>query len=527
MQSLVHHYAVCISSLGNTCDAHSNTYVMGTSLILSSLKLVDGSTYIVNVTACNNVNLCSTGLSNPFTIDVTPPLVITKTHLTTYASLVPNSQFDGSYVSFAWEMTDDKIPMTHYTFSLASHHDGEIPIENVHLGDITSTTVSLVKDRRLKDGTFYRAKIVGCNAAHLCTLSESDDFLVDSSPPLLGGFVEPMKWKQNGTGTTLDIAWEGFIDPHSALKRYFITVSSDYNGFDLSGGIVTVLHNHLSYTQRSSVYLKSHLQINTKIYMTIWAENSVGVLSDAAKVSVFVLPQGFDSGRLDIEKHSCDVHYCTLDCTCAVLNQKCITEELPPPCIEMNGTDNKLIAFDGIYNSPISLTPSSLCLPGYWKSNFSIFETTRYEWSVGMLGHEPGFGIFDIVNDKIWFDVEMYDRGIYCLPLNETLLQGESYVFHVRAWHDFSNYTLFRSDGVLVDTTPPVKGYGKHIKDTESDFNGDIDFTTRSKGIFSDWEDVFSDAETGIKEYHVAIGYSSGGKPLNIRELVNVFLMHC
>ena len=513
IQSSIHHYAICISSDSDSdaCDVFVNPYIVGKSITLSQLNLKDGLTYWANITAFNNVGLWSSSVSKPFTIDVTPPSVVIRTHLTTYSSLLPNTQFDGSYVSLSWKMTDDKTPMNHYTVSLMSHHDGEIPIENIHLGDITSVTLTLSDNNRLYDGTLYKAKVVGCNAAHLCSVSESEDFLVDSSPPLLGGFVEPMEWAHNGSGSTLDIAWEGFVDPHSRIDRYHITVSSEYNGFDLSGGVITISHNHLSYIQRSLVHLETHLQVDTKIYLSIWAQNMVGIMSDAAKASVFVLPQGLDHGRLEIEKHSCDVHYCTLDCTCAVVNQKCVVDAIPPPCLGHNATDDALMVFDGTFNSPISITPSTLCLPGYWMSNFSISDITRYEWSVGMHGHDPGYGVFDVANDKIWFDVESYDRGIYCLPLDEHLRQGESYVFHVRVWHGFSNYTLFQSEGVLVDSTPPVIGYGKHVLDTDFNSYDEIDFTTRRKGIFSNWDNVFTDSETGIKEYYVAVGYTSGG----------------
>ena len=487
-------------------------FILGKSAILTSLNLRDGSTYTANVTAYNNVGMWSTGVSKPFNIDITPPSVVIRTHLTTYSSLVPNTQFDGSYVSLSWKMADDKVPMNQYIVSLMSHHDGEIPIESIHLGDITSVTLSLSDNNRLNDGTFYKAKIVGCNAAHLCSVSESESFLVDSSPPLLGGFVEPMEWAHNGSGSTLDIAWEGFVDPHSAIDCYYVAVSSEYSGVDLSGGIITISHNRLTYTQRSLIYIETQVQINSKIYLSIWAQNTVGIISDAAKASVYALPQGLDHGRLDIEKHSCDVHYCTLDCSCAVVNQKCVVDVMPPPCSGHNATSEVLMVFDGIYSSPISITSSSLCLPGYWKSNFSASEITRYEWSVGMYGYYPGYGVFDGINDKIWFDVETYDRGIYCLSLEKHLQQGEFYVFYVRAWHGFSNYTLFQSEGVLVDTTPPVISYGKHVLDTDYNSYEEIDYTTRRKGIFSYWENVFTDSETGIEEFYVAVGFTSGGK---------------
>ena len=513
-QSGIHHYTVCLSTGNGHCNVYVKEGIYGNEAILSNISLIDGETYTAQVTACNKVHLCSAGISQPFTIDITPPEVVTNIHLTSTNSLAPNTQFDGSYVSFAWKMTDDKIPLTLYTLSLTSHHDGEIPLNNLVLGDITSTTIALPQSDRLRDGYRYSGKVIGCNAAHLCTVSETNSFLVDSSPPLLGGFVEPMKWSSNASGTTLDIAWEGFSDPHSNVKKYYITVSSGYNGFDLSNGVFEVKHDKLAYTQRSSLLLQDiKLEMNSKIYLSIWAENNVGLASDAGKVSVLVLRHGKDFGRLEIEKHGCEVHYCNNDCTCAVVNQKCTPSDISEPCVELNATDtDALLVYDGIYDSPTVLTPSTACLPGFWISNYSSPEVTRYEWSVSMFGQEAGEGIFDIINEKIWFDIEMYDRAVFCLPNDQSLIQAQRYIYHVRAWHDQNSYTIYKSPGVLIDSTPPVINLGSLVKDTDPDFSGEIDFTDRSRGIYAEWRDVFSDAECGIVQYYVAVGVTSGGK---------------
>ena len=136
--------------------------------------------------------------------------------------------------------------------------------------------------------------------------------------------------------------------------------------------------------------------------------------------------------------------------TCAVVNQKCVTNVPPPPCRKINSTDstNHVAVFDGVFDPDVSLIASSVCLPGFWISNYSSVPDIRYEWSVGMKGHDPGFGIFDPIIDKMWFDVEVYDRGVYCLPSTASpLLNGEYYSFYSRVWHGFSNYTTYQSNG--------------------------------------------------------------------------------
>ena len=289
-ESAIHHYTVCVTSMvapGQSCDIHSGTNIYtGNDVTLTNLNLKPLEKYFVQVTACNNVNLCSKGTSKPFTIDISPPVVTSNISLTTYSSLKPNTQFDRSYISFSWKMEDAESPMFQYIISLDSHHDGEIPVSDLKLGDITSTTIAL--SNHLKDGSLYYAEIIGCNAALLCTVSKSEGILVDSSIPLLGAFVDPMYWANTPAGANLDLAWNYFTDPHSGVAKYHIMISSAYNGFDLSNGIITVSHNYTSTTQRLVVFLPGYkLEANSRVYLSIWAENGVGLTSDAAKASVF------------------------------------------------------------------------------------------------------------------------------------------------------------------------------------------------------------------------------------------------
>ena len=520
-QSFIHHFDWCVvpdttQECTEVFNAHSST-----SVVKSDLQLPLHEYLHVILYTYNNANLKTKTTSPSFIIDDTPPVTLKNVTTETYGSLNGKTQFDRSYISLEWDIQDNDIPMSGHVITLTSHDDGVVPLENLIVGDIKSLTIPLTSDQHLKDGFVYNVKVSGCNAAKLCTTSVSEGFLVDSSPPLLGGFFEPMNWASDVTGSTLNLTWAGFADPHSQVSHYYIMISSEYNGFDLSGGIIQVQHDQQAEKQTHSFFLADvALPINSLIYLSIWAENTAGVISDAAKVSVFVLPHSsvhqrygkLQFGELDIEKHSCEVHYCTNDCTCAVVNQQCITD-VKHKCENTNTTDSKVVVYNGLMDRPQYLTPSSVCLPGHWFSDLTPTEVTRYEWSVSMLGHEPGFGIFDIVEDKIWFDVEMYDHAVYCLPADSEslLIQGEQYMFHVRAWHDFNHYSHYRSNGVLIDGTPPRQGLGRHVLDLDSHLNEEIDFTTDTSGVYTSWDGVFSDAETGIHHYEIAIGTSQGG----------------
>ena len=512
-ESGIHKYSVCLSTLTKgSCDVHSHENIYsGNDIVLFDLNLKPYTEYFVTVVACNNVNLCSESSSRPFVIDNSPPNSLTNVTLTTYSSLKPNTQFDNTYISIAWEMEDLESPMYEYIISMKSHHDGEIPIFDLRLGDIKSTTIPLRSDNYLKDGSIYFVEVLGCNSAFLCTLSSSNGILVDSSRPVLGGFVSPMFWKNSASGVALDLAWKGFADPHSGILQYHIMISTAYNGYDLSNGVITVSHNASIDTQRKYVFLPGHsLEEYSIVYLSIWAENGVGLKSDAAKASVTSVALSADSGLFEIEKHSCEIHYCTGDCTCAVVNQKCVMDSPIEECTHLNETDNNINVYDGLYNTVVQYTPSSHCLAGYWINNVTE-DLFRYEWSVSMLGYDAGIGILDIHEDKIWFDVELYDRSVFCHTGNSTFSEGMIYNYHTRVWYGPNTYSIHKSSGVMIDISPPSVGMGRHIKDTDADSKEEIDYTSRLYGIYSDWENVFSDQQSGIDRFHVAVGTESGG----------------
>ena len=415
--------------MDNTCDIHplSNAH-KSSHVALHDLLLPLKTPLFVRLIVYNNVDLSTTSWSKEFIIDTSKPVIETKTKVVTPSSLKQYSQFDRSYLSVSWAMTDNESPIIGYYVSVQSHHDGEAPVSDYPVGNINTVTIPLAPEQQFQDGNVYTVKVTGCNAATLCTTSVADNMLVDSSPPVLGGFVEPMTWKRVSEGTTLTLQWTGFSDPHSDILKYYLIISSTYNGNDLTKEILELPHDTQKELQQNEILLTGiELPVDELIYMTLWAENGVGLQTTAAKISVFVLPDrkssSTKSGLLDIQKHSCDIEYCNNDCTCAIVNGYCSPDGKKHTCHQINETDY-IDVFDGINSSLGSITPSVVCLPGYWINKNASIPVTRYEWSVSMLGHQPGSGIFDRLNERYLFDVEMNDKAVFCTSENDTLVQG-------------------------------------------------------------------------------------------------------
>ena len=450
-------------------------------------------------------------------MDVTPPEIVDIPVLSPSFSLKSGTQFDRSLISLDWLFQDGESPVWSHSVSVHTHHDNQGPVDGLLVGDVHHITTTL--DSLMKDGNRYTASVTACNGAGLCATAESAEFLVDSSPPHLGGFVEPMSWENTGSSSSIvHLSWEGYDDAHSGISHYHIMISSTYNGYDLSGGILNIAHNNSVKTQTATFSLSKEITPYSMVYLSIWAENGVGLISDAAKAGVFPLKSSPTAGRLDIEKHSCDIHYCSKDCACAVVNQPCEPEGIIPDCHEVDAS--YVHVHDGATGIPVNMTSSTKCLRAFWERIDTSKPVTRYEWTVGAKGSVPGSPIFDRFNEKYWFDVELHDNWVYCLRGKDILEQGLDYIYYIKAWHGFDEYSLYSSGGVIIDSTPPKIGIGRAVRDMDANFQTEVDFTTDTSSLHADWTGVFNDAETEIYHYEVSVGTTPGGNEIYGPEIV-------
>jgi hypothetical protein len=296
---------------------------------------------------------------------------------------------------------------------------------------VNRITIPFKETNLLKDGYIYDVKVTGCNAANLCNTTISENFLVDSSPPTIGGLIEPMSWHSADGLNYVILRWAGYEDEHSGIENYFLTISSDYSGNDLSKGVLQVPHNVSTTDQEISVPIanaKTRLQHDV-IYVTIMAENKVGLKTHVSKSSLYLAPDG----QIKFQNHSCEVKYCNKDCTCAVLLESCYDTNLPYQCNIHNetGNINNMIQI-GLNNKTMEFSPSVRCLPGFWY--VSDYLAQRYEWSVSIAGQDAGYGIDDLPMNK-FYDVELYNKAIYCAYEKSPSLKGAykcfSYHFYI------------------------------------------------------------------------------------------------
>ena len=402
-------FEVCVGSRRMVCDIVDRfNALLHSNIIRSNLSLPTNIELFATVWAFNKVGMNSSDSSNGFFVDESAPILKQKPKFNIgETSMKGNTaQWDRSLLKLEWKCVDQESPITSHMLSLLTHHDGHTPVEHILIGSEQHYTINLDGANWLNNGDRYIAVVTSCNAAGLCSTARTDDLLVDGTPPHMGGLQShiPNTWNNfidstNETLSNLHLTWYGFYDQESEIDKYYITVSRTYYMQELSSGVHVVNHNLTSQTQTVNMTLSESLRRDDSIIVSIWAQNHVGLNSSISKTTLTAMSNSpfstLESGSLAIQKHSCDIHSCIKDCTCAVVGKPCVEVEHNATCSEINTTsiaNQKFDVFGGLFHQNVTNTASSACLAGHWNMTFiSSNIVQRYEWSLGismLLGKE-------------------------------------------------------------------------------------------------------------------------------------------
>lgn len=373
-------------------------------------------------------------------------------------------------------------------------------------------TVTLDDEHLVANGDSHRATVVACNGADLCTTAHSDLLLIDSTPPVVGTFDSPLVWTRQNSGpaTAITVTWALFADPESGVAAYYVAAGRDYDGEELSHGQVKTLHDNSTFSQRQDLEVDEDLRPGDVVFLSIVAENEVGLRSSVLRKAFEVYLDGV-AGTLVLVRHSCNASYCTKECTCAPTGKVC--KSTMPPCRDLSPTNSnvsgvRVILHIGRPTSPQSPTTSAKCLEGHWRlaDPASLTRVLRFEWSFSLANKSAGEWVFDAATEKVWHDVGQNMTAVHCLPGRRMLQSHASYVLHVRVWVSREDRVTFVSEPVLVDNTPPQRRRGKVIKDSDALCQADLDFVTNEPHVTACWRDAFQDEESAISKYEVWVG---------------------
>ena len=433
-------------------------------------------------------------------------------------------------ISLVWRFADVESQISRYIVSLASHHEGHTPVENVEFEhNINHLTINLDYANWLHNGDTYRAIVTACNAAGLCTTAKSEDLLIDSTPPHMGGLRPELTWhnyvdEDNTLSSAVNLSLYGFHDQESGIHLFHIGVGRSFSESEISDGLVRINVNETNNEYTTRIKLYSPLSEGDKIVVSVIAENPAGLKSSVARSTVIALSSTQTGGQiemanglLEIEKHSCDVHFCNRDCTCAAIGSVCTEVLTNDSCkiiasTESNPFNVSISVYGGPVDYPHQVTASSACLSAHWIVETGLSEIKRFEWTLGLLNEPYGEGIFDLLHEDPWMDVAHFQYTVYCLSLPKRLIHNTEYVIYVKAWVTMDTYLVFSSEPVLADQTAPGIRKGRFITDSDETCDRDNDFIYWSDHIFACWDAVFYETQGEIVSYIVSLGTSPGGK---------------
>ena len=465
-----------------------------TSIHLQIL-LQEGQRYFFTVEATNGAGLKETAYSDGVTVDVTPPLIGDVSYdVQTRASSAPQQPSgNGRRRRSVWDTPADADQSDDFgvsslrafssvrgcnssvnascdvkqssdrllVFSWEAPADAESGISSVewcassspHSCDIilwtavepSTTSVEHSLSTPLPSGTAVFMKVRVTNGAGMVSTSISKPLLVDSTAPTVGVVIvgNTLETKYLRKDESIIADWSGFVDHESGLSHFEWAVCHTGSRDDCLTPFVNV--GLRATIENSALDIKA----GTSYVLIVRAHNKVGLFSEA-KSNQFIL------------------------------------DGTPPAA----GT-----VYDGSSDrNDLELQSSTSEISANWSpftdSNGRI---TQYEMCVGTEQERCD------VNDFISVGIAL-KGSIQGLSLNHT----RKYFVTVRATNEAGYSTMATSNGVRVDSTPPVGG---EVRDGQT--LADIDFQDGDTYIYANW-DEFEDEESDVTRYAWCAGTRKG-----------------
>ncbi|VDI63397.1 Hypothetical predicted protein, partial [Mytilus galloprovincialis] len=251
-----------------------------------TLRLQNGHEYYATVKGLDFATRSSTTDSHPVKIDNTPPektvqpITIKGRHMS-----------DLSEINACWRdvFIDKESGIDHYLWSVGSHpgHDDIIPFTKTTLDCGVSAEDKTIN---IHEGHAYFITVKAINRANLISTASSWAYVYDMSPPVAGHVYDGSKktatsyMKDIDYQTdvkTLSAYWEGFHDPHSTIKAYFVSIGTCQECED-------VLVNQDIGISNNFTLCHMHLGSGIRYYTTITACNTADMCTPVTSDGVII-----------------------------------------------------------------------------------------------------------------------------------------------------------------------------------------------------------------------------------------------
>ncbi|XP_076113981.1 uncharacterized protein LOC143082265 [Mytilus galloprovincialis] len=525
-------------------DIVKSTHLPQTDLLVEPdlpQKLPLGQRIYITIKAYNKAGLTTEATSNGFYIDNSPPSIKVKPYLSAdVGSIKDTSVVFRSTIKIQWEVEDKESFIQRQYLSIASHKGGEFNTSSTELNGIVREYTFSQLD--LHDGGNYSIKLIVCNGAKVCVEDESRGIIVDSSPPTPGMFAirtdhaANLHRHVNGWMTwsryKLWISWLGFTDLHTGIEKYSVSIGSKYMMDDfnkISGSPQEFLHNQSGIDKHDEGFVQT-FEVDTKnlakfenVFVSVWAVNQIGLQSKMIHSQFKLVP----GGSLELIRR-CSAVTCQGHCVCAAQGQRCTKRS----CHDVTkANNNNLLGIYDITNiqesSPftdIKYTPSNVALAAKWHViQAQGLRPLWYEWTAGYSDKDEPEGIFDNLNDDVWHHAGQTNQAILNIKRGQRLKESPvSYSMFVRAWYNDDTYADFKTDGILVMSTPlprrKIKGSAV-VEQIPGHWKKDVDYLKPGAPFTVKWTNVFKDDANIIAKFKVYLSTYPGGHDIHEVEL--------
>eukprot|EP01029_Cantina_marsupialis_P002792 TRINITY_DN1266_c0_g2_i3.p1 TRINITY_DN1266_c0_g2~~TRINITY_DN1266_c0_g2_i3.p1 ORF type:complete len:2346 (-),score=956.33 TRINITY_DN1266_c0_g2_i3:295-6780(-) len=407
-------------------------------------------TYVATLRMTNQARLISYISTDGFRADTSIPFAGTITHGIQNVDVSISSSLDTLSARWA-DFSETGSPIIDFSVKLGTTSNGDEIVQKKSVGTATYVTF---EDLELVAGTTYYITVIAKNAGSLETTVGAGGIRIDNTPTVpVSVTVREHETGFVASGTTLDIEW-AFNDEDLSELSYKYAIGTEPH---------STSERDWTIESRSKFTVNDlSLASGQTYYLSIAAITDAQDESSVKYTSAFIVdPVKPMPGRVwDMYRYS-DAFY-------------------------QNNHDG---------------------LTGYWTGFFDQTSRLTYQVGIGSVGGTADVSGFVTVVPEV-VEGECGNQTprdcnidtVFKHTITASLGDG-TYYFIVRAFDQAGNFVIVSSNGIIVDSSPPIAG---SVFDGPS-FHNDIDFQQENDVVSASWTD-FNDPHSGIRMYRWAIG---------------------
>lgn len=431
-----------------TCEVKNMTSVDLRTSVYYWINLQEGLQYFFTVEATNGAGLKDVIYSDGITVDNSPPVIEGIYHsVENNDDSVPQLmiQNDGRYLEFYWKKPYDTESGIWSLKWCAETKNNSCNIVSPTSVDPEDTSVKHTMSPLLASGTVVYVMLVVTNGARITSTVVSRPLLIDTTPPSLGNVTlektaETAYFRKRHSITA---TWSGFVDDESHLSHFEWAICEA---------------------------CETDKCVNQYVNVGLDSTTNIDMFGFKYGISYVVIVRAFNEAGLFSE--ACSKHFI-------------LDGVNPSPGTVFDGLERQI---DREFQS------STTRLSANW-SPFKSVNSRIVDYEI-CAGTEPGTcDVSGFVSLGVNFK-----GSITGLSLED----NGRYFVTVRATSESGYNTTATSNGVRVDSTPPLGG---KVRDGQTFM--DIDYQAADTFIFANW-DEFQDEESDVSGYTWCAGTGKG-----------------